>query len=117
MRNGKNVLILASLFLFLILTLTVNFLAKNKKTTTTKASEISSAPSPTPEYAKGEILVKFKNQISNIKNKNNSDVTNDLDSKSLTFDSLDPQSLPPVLRDINSKYKIKNIEKVFKGAK
>lgn len=71
---------------------------------------------PKAEYVPGEILVKFKEPLTNIKNRSGQDITVDLDRKRVSLDSTDQNRLPKGLNEIHKRYKIKSVEKVFKGS-
>ena len=73
-----------------------------------------------PEYKEGEVIVKFKaqtrlsnGQVSNIKTRANTNIS--LDQQAVNFSDLEEASIPPTLKNINNKYKIQKLEKVFKG--
>lgn len=66
-----------------------------------------------PEFAKGEILVKFKPQAAKFKVKAGTQ-QDGLEKTAIAFSDLDPQSMPPILDGLNKKFKIDKIEKVFK---
>lgn len=70
-----------------------------------------------PEYVQGEVVVKFKFPVGKIKPKPEKMAQGlNIDKKAIAFSDLDPQTLPISLTAINQKYKIKQIEKIFKGA-
>ena len=71
---------------------------------------------PEPEYAPGEIIVKFKHPITGIKDKNNKDISSEFDKHALFYSDLKETSIPSDVQDIHKKFSISKIEKVFKGA-
>lgn len=72
----------------------------------------------TPEFKEGEVIVKLKEPISSQAIKQTDQVKKaDFDAQAITIKQLETQQLPQTLQNLNSKYKIKSIEKVFKGAK
>lgn len=97
-----------SLLALLIIPLTLwsvkNLRFENRKRA---AEKISEKPVQKPEYKEGEIVIKLKFPLSN-------EVS--LDRQPIAFDTLGPKILPDVLKTMHQKYKIKTIEKVFKGA-
>ncbi len=69
-----------------------------------------------PSYAKGEVLIKLRDRKDTLKVKKEKRYLGiNLDKQPVVFSDLDKRSLPKVLVDVDRKYKIKTIEKVFKG--
>src|SRR3989344_3259064 len=114
-----------SLFLLLAIPVTVLF-TKESQDIRKKAQEIKSREMgkfnqlSKPEYKEGEVIVKFKaqtrlsnGQVSNIKTRANINIS--LDQQAVNFSDLEEASIPPTLKNINNKYKIQKLEKVFKG--
>ena len=108
-----------TLFLLLAIPVTVLF-TKESQDIIKKAQEIKSrergkfSEIAQPQFKQGEVIVKFKDQGSQIKAKTSLNKT--LDKEAINFSDLEDSSIPPSLKNINSKYKIEKIEKVFKGA-
>lgn len=66
-----------------------------------------------PEFAKDEILIKFKSTTSPIQTKN---FGKDMDKIPVSVSDIDTPTLPSSLRSLNQKYTLRSIEKVFKGS-
>ncbi len=116
-RNKKRlVFIVAGLILPLLILTSLLSVIKNNQSFSKKAAEqdTSSAQSKKPEYALGEVIVKFKAQGPKLKVKDG--INKNLDQESVNFSDLDEASAPTVLKDINQKFQIKSVEKVFKGS-
>jgi|GEM_PF-5645252 len=62
-----------------------------------------------PEYVKGEALVKLKTK------NENKQFGLSLDKNAVSYTNLDEQNIPSVLKDLNKKYKLGKIEKIYKG--
>lgn len=72
---------------------------------------------PKPEYVQGEVLVKFRTPSGLEIKKEKKSQGIDLDKAAVTFTDLEEKSLPQAVLNIHQKYKLKEVEKVFKGAK
>lgn len=80
-----------------------------------------SKTSPVPEnrdqmqYVPGEIIVKFKDSAQSISVKSEKLVSVDIDSQSVEFSDLDQATMPQVFTEVNTKYGVTKVDKVFKG--
>ncbi|HNQ31222.1 MAG TPA: S8 family peptidase [Candidatus Woesebacteria bacterium] len=83
-----------------------------------QATKISSKNSTqlNREYKHGEVIVKFKEPLSGIKDKNNEDITSKLDRQIISYSDLIEASVPSFVQDMHNTYSIITLEKVFKGA-
>lgn len=72
---------------------------------------------PKPEYVQGEVLVKFRIQTNLEVKQERKNQGIDLDKGPVTVPDLEEKSVPEAIKKIHQKQKIKEIEKVFKGAK
>lgn len=108
-NNLRSLLIIFFLLLSLFATI---YLASQKQLFKKKAAELTvQLEKRPPEYAEGEIIVKFKpdTKISIKQGK-------DIDKETVNFNDLNQESIPNSLKTLDEKFKIEKIEKVFKGA-
>ncbi|MFC1600500.1 S8 family serine peptidase, partial [Patescibacteria group bacterium] len=69
-----------------------------------------------PEYKKGEVIVKLKETASVLNVKSEKELQGiSIDKAEVTFEDLAEASIPEPIENINDKYKITKIEKIFKG--
>ena len=104
-----------TLFLALLTIPATVFLVLHEQEIRKKAQEVTQVQAPSkPEYAPGEVLVKLRSPLE-LKAKATGAVVN-LDQAAIRGDQVETSSLPSSFRQINQRFKIKEIEKVFKGA-
>lgn len=112
-----RILLLSSLLIFAVIIL-ATVANRSPHTYKNRAAEMERKELPTPqipEYAPGEVIVKFRQPLT-IKSKAGQLMTADLDKTQINIDQIDQSSLPPSIQSISKQYKVKTIEKVFKGA-
>lgn len=118
----RNILRLGTMFFFILALGAGVYLSSKTLNTTSKAATLkkltidSFKQDPSAKYVKGEILVKLKDSTESDRFQQNMRSKKiDLNQKSLSISPADIQSLPLALQEINRKYPIKQVEKVFKG--
>ncbi len=123
LRQSKALSLAVILILAAAIPLTV-YISQKQQDIRQRAATTQSKEKQKPEYATGEVIVRFRPQLLSsgrqafqfdIK-KGTGVQTQDLDKKPIPFSALDEKSVPPVLTDLDQKYKIKTIDKIFKGA-
>jgi|GEM_PF-6409920 len=112
----KLIFVLTALIITVIITGTIA--NRSQKTYQNRAAETQpeAKTPPQPEYAPGEVIVKLKQPLTGLKSKQGRSLVTELDKEQINIDQVDQTSLPPVLQSLTKQYKIKTIEKVFKGA-
>lgn len=117
----KNI---ASLIIFLLLLVSIpigTYLVKQQQIFKPKAYEkkadvFKSDADKKPEYVQGEVLVKFRSQVKFIVKQDKKSQGIDIDKNAAPLADLEQENLPAAVQSIHQKYKLKTIEKVFKGA-
>jgi len=115
-RNRIVLLSLLLTFLIILLGNLVNRFQHAYKNRAEETKEEKLATPPKPEYAPGEVIVKFKQPLTTVKSKQGLLLTANFDKEKIDIDQIDQASLPPILQSVIKQYGIKTIEKIFKGA-
>lgn len=113
MKSGLRLLF--SLFIsFLFVNLSLNPFYQNLNSEAALGQ--SKVAHKTEKYKESEIIAKFRPNVKiQVRGDRASQGVN-LDEKDVSYTDLDEGSLPPSLKEINQKYKVNKVEKVFKGA-
>jgi|GEM_PF-1850266 len=105
--------------LFLILSLAVGSLISSRKLTyKNQAAESNINQVQNLNYQTGEIIIKLKAPMINIRSKDGKNLSPQLDVQEIEYSKIDEKTLPPVLQQINhfnAISNIKRIEKIYKG--
>ncbi|MFC1600505.1 S8 family serine peptidase [Patescibacteria group bacterium] len=113
--------LITSVFILLSIPLTV-FLAQQKHELRSKASEgnlseIGEDSIREPEYKKGEVIIKLKENTLALNVKREKEIQGvSIDEAEIALEDLDEASIPESIRNLNDKYKVTIVEKIFKGA-
>lgn len=114
----KNLLLIGLINIYFYFSLTANISAVYKSTDKPETTIVSnkfvtstSSKKNAPQFVPNEFLIKFKQTVPHLisKTKDKTDI--------MPYSDIDNSSIPEVLKKINNKYGIDNIEKVIKNAK
>ncbi|OGM24231.1 hypothetical protein A2627_04000, partial [Candidatus Woesebacteria bacterium RIFCSPHIGHO2_01_FULL_39_28] len=105
-------------FLFVITVSTSIYLNTQKTSLRSKAQQsLSQVNKQEPEFAQGEILIKFRSNTPILKiNSYRGTQGIDIDKFSVDYTDLDQATIPLAMTKVNQKFPIKKVDKVFKGS-